>query len=92
MELYFQLSLNKIQKSKLNIFRKGRKYIDICLQKKLLIKIICLNYKNKKLSVVIPIFNCQDSILSVIRSIQNQKMFEIEIILKMDKLFQKKGS
>ena len=51
---------------------------------KLLIKIICLNYKNKKISVVIPIFNCQDSILFVIRSIQNQNMFEIEIILVND--------
>ena len=48
---------------------------------KLLIKIIGLNAKNKKLSLVIPIFNCQDSILSVIWSIQNQNMFEIEIIL-----------
>ena len=78
------ISSNKIQKSKLNIFRKGRKYIDFCLQMKLLIKIISLNAKNKKLSVVIPIFNCQDSILFVIRSIQNQNMFEIEIILVND--------
>lgn len=37
-----------------------------------------------KISVIIPVFNCENSIISVIRSIQNQNLYEFEIILVND--------
>ena len=37
-----------------------------------------------KISVIVPVFNCENSIKSTIRSIQNQDMYEIEIILVND--------
>lgn len=58
--------------------------MDICL-KNLLInnKELSINNLNK-ISVIIPIFNCQDFIKYTIRSIQNQNMTEFEIILVND--------
>ena len=42
------------------------------------------NFINPEISVVVPIYNCQNSIKQVLRSIQNQKMREIEILLIND--------
>ena len=39
---------------------------------------------NPKISVVIPVYNCVNTLLATIRSIQNQKMLDIEIILVND--------
>ena len=39
---------------------------------------------NPKISVVIPVFNCVNTLLATVRSIQNQKMLDIEIILVND--------
>ena len=41
-------------------------------------------YKNPKISIVVPVYNCEDSIKSTIASIQNQRIEEIEIILVND--------
>ena len=40
---------------------------------------------NPRVSVIIPVYNCQNSIKQAISSIQNQKMIDIEIILVNDK-------
>ena len=40
---------------------------------------------NPRVSVIIPVYNCQNSIKQAIRSIQYQKMIDIEIILVNDK-------
>ena len=58
--------------------------MDKCLEGNLINKKIYGNFLIKKVSVIIPVYNCQNSILSVIRSIQNQNMDEIEIILVND--------
>lgn len=42
------------------------------------------NFINPKITVIIPIYNCQNSIKQVLRSIQNQKMIEIKIIIIND--------
>ena len=43
-----------------------------------------------KISVIIPLYNCEESIKSVVRSVQNQDMAEIEIFLVND--FSKDGT
>ena len=40
---------------------------------------------NPRVTIIIPVYNCQNSIKQAIRSIQNQKMKDIEIILVNDK-------
>ena len=45
-----------------------------------------LNYNSStpKISVVIPVYNCNKTIKAAVRSIQNQNMGDIEIILVND--------
>jgi len=62
-------------------FKKFNKYIYICRNGYLINKNIKYFSEHIKISVVIPIFNSSYSIKSTIRSIQNQKMVDIEIII-----------
>jgi cellulose synthase/poly-beta-1,6-N-acetylglucosamine synthase-like glycosyltransferase len=61
---------------------KGINYLNLCLRKR--------NYKyhklkeNPKITVIIPVFNCQKSIRLSVASILNQKMEDFEIILVND--------
>jgi cellulose synthase/poly-beta-1,6-N-acetylglucosamine synthase-like glycosyltransferase len=64
------------------ILLRGRKYLNKCLKGKLNKKFYT-NFINPEITVIIPIYNCQNSIKQVLRSIQNQKMREIEILLIM---------
>ena len=64
---------------------EGIKYLKICKQG------ILLHNKTKfkisakpKISVVIPVYNCLNTIKEAVRSAQNQKMLDIEIILVND--------
>ena len=63
---------------------KGKKYIQQCFDD------ILLNNNTKtitlapKISIVIPAYNCQNTIKAVVRSIQNQNMSDLEIILVND--------
>jgi glycosyltransferase involved in cell wall biosynthesis len=54
-----------------------------CLRQKIYRKI--KKFVNPRVTIIIPIYNCQNSIKQAIRSIQNQKMIDIEIILVNDK-------
>ena len=59
-------------------------YMNICL-KELLINNISFNVNNfPKISVVIPLYNCEKNIKYTIRSVQNQNIKNIEIILIND--------
>ena len=64
---------------------RGRNYLDKCLQ-----GILINNQKNIKLfnepkiTVIIPVYNNEKKIKSVIRSVQNQNLEDIEIILVND--------
>ena len=66
-----------------NQYKDGKKFIDKCLNNPNI-----KNYYNftesPKLSVIIPVFNCQNTILYPVSSIQNQNLSEFEIILIND--------
>ena len=64
------------------ILKNGRKYLDICLHD--LIKQNSFYIKKPKISIIIPVYNCQNSISFSIISIQNQIMSDYEIILIND--------
>ena len=55
-----------------------------CIKGKLNRKIY-RKFVNPSVTVIIPIYNCQNSIKNTISSIQNQKMIDIEILLVNDK-------
>ena len=87
--LLFLYELNKYkiipENNKKGIWQKGRKYIDTCLKGLLINNIPKFPEKNIPLiSVVIPVYNANKTITSSIRSIQNQKMINYEIILVND--------
>ena len=82
--LIILIDFNKDKNLKNIILIKGRKYLDFCLKGKLINNNIYKKYEIIKISAIIPIFNCQNSIKSVLRSIQNQKMYELEILLVND--------
>ena len=72
----------KYDETKIPILKKGRDYLDDCL-----------NFPNKqiytyinkpKVSVIIPMFNCEKTIKSTLRSVQYQNLSKIEIILIND--------
>jgi len=78
--------LNIIRKKNLkreNDLSKGKKYMSQCFD-----GILLNNNKtfslNPKISTVIPVYNCQNTIKASVRSIQNQDMPDIEIILVND--------
>ena len=43
-----------------------------------------LNYQNPKLSIIIPVYNSENSIIFSVNSIKNQKLKDFEIILIND--------
>ena len=63
---------------------EGKKYIQNCFEGKLLNNNIKTFSSNIKISVIIPAFNCQNTIKAAVRSIQNQNMANVEIILVND--------
>lgn len=66
------------------ILAKGRDYLDKCIKGEL-INYHYFNISNEpKISVIIPIYNKEEVIKSVIRSVQNQNMTDFEIILIND--------
>ena len=74
---------NHKDKIKTIILQKGRKYLDFCLQG-VNKKIFFYFNKKPKLSIIIPIYNCQKTINLTIISIQNQIILDYEIILVND--------
>ena len=73
------LSLNK---SKINELEKGRIFLDKCLISKKNKKY--KKIKNPKLSVIMPLYNCEKTIRASLNSIIFQNMVNIEIILIND--------
>jgi len=79
---YFNLDADI--KDKVIFFQKINKYLNICREEKLLNSISHKNIKSPKITAIIPVYNAFKTIKSAIRSIQNQNMKEIEIILVDD--------
>ena len=71
--------------SRLTYLTRGKYYIKKCLEGVLMNYNINNKYSTQpKISIVIPVYNCEKTIKSTVRSIQNQDMEEIEIILVND--------
>ena len=69
---------------------KGLPFINLCRQGNLKNNISFFkNISNPKISAVVPVYNCEHTLKASIRSIQNQDMQDIEIILINDKSNQK---
>jgi cellulose synthase/poly-beta-1,6-N-acetylglucosamine synthase-like glycosyltransferase len=63
----------------------SKKYINFCVKGILINNYNKFKINNKvKITAIIPVFNCENSIKASIRSIQNQNMSEIEILLVND--------
>ena len=75
------LSLNKNKRS---LIRRFNKYIFICKKGRLLFPFTNSLSNSIKITALIPVFNASNNIRSTIRSIQNQNMEDIEIILVDD--------
>ena len=63
---------------------RGRNFLNICLEEKLINNIKFKKFKKPKITVIVPIYNSEPYIRKIIRSIQNQSMLDIEIILVND--------
>ena len=64
---------------------RGLPFIKNCREGKLLINPDKFKYtSNPKITAVIPVYNCEKTLKAAIRSIQNQDMLDIEIILVND--------
>ena len=82
-KFYFFVEKNKIIR-KYN-FKKVKNYLNKCLKGKLNKEINFLNIiKNIDISVIIPVYNSQNTIKNCIISIQAQKKSELEIIIIND--------
>ena len=85
--IFFINFIERRDHSRIKALSKSRKYINFCIKGLLINNYIKNNFKIKsesKITAIIPVFNCQKSIKSSIRSIQNQNMNEIEILLVND--------
>ena len=80
IKVYYVKKYSIIEK----ILLKGRIYLNKCLRGKLNRRTY-IKFINPRVTVIIPVYNCQNSIRQTINSIQNQKMIDIEIILVNDK-------
>ena len=70
--------------TQMKALRKGKQYLNDCLEGKLLNKEKFEISKNPKVSMIIPLYNTGELIKYVVRSIQNQNMEDIEILLVND--------
>ena len=70
----------------LQVKKKHKDYIVNCLKGKLIKdeQIMIQKSKHPKISVIIPVYNKQNFILRILRSIQNQSFKEVEIIFTDD--------
>ena len=71
--------------SKKEILIKGRNYLDKCLNFSSKFEYMYNKYiRNPKISVIIPMYNCEQTIKFALRSVQFQNLSKIEIILIND--------
>ena len=72
------------QINRLKMLIKGKKFVNKCLKGILINRNKFVKSNIKIITAIIPIYNCEKTIKSSIRSIQNQNVSEIEIILVND--------
>jgi len=81
LSLFFVIKRTKSQREK--ALKSGRNYLNKCLEGKIKNTTFTIS-NNPKISVIVPVYNSQKTIKSSLRSIQNQNMIDIEIILIND--------
>ena len=67
--------------SKFKSLKKGKLYLDQCMMNRLINGIKISTSKYPKVTIIIPLYNTGERIKFIIRSIQNQNIADIEIIL-----------
>jgi glycosyltransferase involved in cell wall biosynthesis len=87
MLIFFRLSflfvIKRTKSQREKALKRGRNYMNKCLEG--IIRNVAFTISNNpKISVIVPVYNSQKSIKSTLRSILNQNMIEIEIILIND--------
>lgn len=82
--IFFLNSIIDKNNSRTLLLRKSKKFIDLCLKQSLIKYNFNKEINNPKLSVIIPIYNCENTIKIAISSIQNQNISDFEIILVND--------
>ena len=81
----YQNNYYKNSEELLNEYKKAKIYFDTCMKGELIHKNrTFIKSDNPNISVVIPVYNCQKIIKPVIRSIQNQNITNLEIVLVND--------
>lgn len=83
-EHYEYFNLNEDSKNRTLLFEKYNEYLNICRNGMLINNINNNQFLPPKISAIIPVYNANQTIKSALRSIQNQNMNEIEIILVDD--------
>ena len=85
--LFCRLSLFIVNKTikwqREKALKRGRNYLNKCLEGVIKNETFTIS-NNPKISVIVPVYNSQKTIKSALRSIQNQNMINIEIILIND--------
>ena len=82
-KLSFMFVIKRTKSQREKALKSGRNYLNKCLEG--IIKNVTFTISNNpKISVIIPVYNSQKTIKSALRSIQNQNMIDIEIILIND--------
>ena len=71
--------------SRTTALRRGKDFMDKCFNGLLMNNNTLYSASKPKISAVIPIYNCEKTIKAAVRSIQNQNMADIEIILVNDR-------
>ena len=84
MIIFFRLSflfvIKRTKSQREKALKSGRNYLNKCLEG--IIKNVTFTISNNpKISAIVPVYNSQKTIKSALRSIQNQNMIDIEIIL-----------
>ena len=74
--------VNKVSRAK--GLSSCRKFIRKCLNEELIFNISNKFFLNPKISAIIPLYDCEKTIKATVRSIQNQNLTDIEIILVND--------
>ena len=80
----YYFNLDKDSKDKDVLFKKYNEYLNICRNQTLIKNIYYNNLVSPKITAIIPVYNAEKTLKTAVRSIQNQNMNEIEIILVDD--------
>jgi len=75
---------NEINYARIEALTRGRNFLNICLEEKLINNTKFIKSKKPIITVIVPIYNSEAYIKKIIRSIQNQNFQDIEIILVND--------